>query len=318
MSRETAMAAAAGMNPAPATPPAAAPPANGAAPAAAPQVPTTPTDPRVQALLKKEADLVRRQELFAKERQGYDERIKNADGILAKGKKFEETLAKDPVEALRLIGFTETQIFNVMAAAQAEPKAKTPDEIAREETQRILKERDEADAKVRSEENAKANEAAIFSGISRVKAVPENAKKYTMLIRNGNMADQIVAETLKEFAKQVDPKDIDQAGAEKLLSEACDAVESWYRDQFKSMVSNDDVVEMLVEMGFTKKQAEAAAAAAGAPAAAAPAPAAKAPTIARAAATATAVQTGAKETYAQKRARLEESLRTGDKSLLRA
>ena len=175
-------------------------------------------------------------------------------------------------------------------------------------------------------QQAAANEHAIFSSITKLKTMPDNAKKYVMLNRHGEIADSIVNETLKEFAKQdaeLARKEgrefaIDQAGAEKLLAEACDHVEEWYRGQFKDLVGNDDVVEMLMEMGFSKKQAEAAAQAAEAAPAAPAAPPAPSKTITpRVSATAASAMPG-RETAAQKRARLEESLRTGNRSLLRA
>lgn len=238
MSKEAAMAMIKTGAPAPAvqtTAPATTTP--GAAPATTSEAPATatPTDPRIQALLKKETTLVRERESFNKEKASYDERIKRADELLARGKTFEETLRKDPVEALKLIGLSDTQIFNVMAEANKEKPAKTPEEIAREETQRLLKERDDSDAKTREEQLKVANAQAVTTAITKLVTAPESAEKYEYINHHGPMGHEIVRETLFEFAKQLQGQDIDQATAEKLLAEAADSVEDWFEQQDLAM-----------------------------------------------------------------------------------
>ena len=113
MSKEAAMASLTG-TPAPA---AAVTPATETSAAAA-----KPESDRFAHLAKREAHLVNRD-------KDLKERELKAKALLDKGELFEATRKKNPVEALKLIGFTETDILNYLAEQDSVPDP-TPEEKA--------------------------------------------------------------------------------------------------------------------------------------------------------------------------------------------
>lgn len=328
MSKESAMAVATGA-PVPVTP--------GVADAVTPQAASTPgsTDPRIQALLKKEVGLVKEREAFNRQKQEWEQRTKQADAVLAKAKQFEDTLQTDAVAALKLIGYSDTQIFNIMADANKEKPQKTPEEIAAETTQKFLKERDEADAKKNAELQEKSNARAVTTAIHNLLGDPANAEKLEYCAYYADAAQEIIKDTLFEFAAQAqkEAKDkgeilnIDDVIAQRLLMEAAEAVEAWYESSDKEMQAKIKKRKALT--GETTAEATAAVASetvvAPVPAAAPPPPKApenpaaqsRAKTITNRVAATSPALAGQKETKAQKRARLERVLSTGDRGLLR-
>lgn len=314
MSRETAMAVATGTPPpaAPAAPDAVVGPEAANAPAATPQAaaPTT-SDPRMSALLKKEVALVNERQAFGRQKAEHEARLKQADTILNKGKLFEDTLSRDPVEALKLIGFSDTQIFNIMAESQKEKPTKTAEEIAKEETLKVLKERDEADAKRRSEQEMSANDRAVNSSIQEIVTRAENQEKFAHCAYHGEDAHEIIKDTLYGFAKQEAERNpgivFDKQTSEALLLEATEAIERWYREGYKKMRSKFD----------PENPAPAAPEVVAAPEPAPTAQETRAKTLTNRIAPTTAAIQNQRETAEQKRSRLERVLATGDKSLLR-
>lgn len=329
MSKESAMALATGIAP-----------VNPAVAAGAPNEPSTPAqaptqaaDPRLQSLLKKETEIVRQREVFNRQKQEWEEKSKRADEILGRGKQFEDMLKTDPVAALKLIGYSETQIFNVMAQANEAPKEKTAEEIARETTEKMLKERDENDQKTRSEQTAQANERAVVNGIKSLITKPENLEKFELCSLSGSHAEDQIKQTLYQFVAE-DQKDAQSRGikyeiteeqAGKLLEEAAEAVEGLYRENIKEVSSTKAFTAMMKEMGWSKAEIQAALAEAEAPVTTTvitPPPNSQAPlrpkTITnRVAATTQAMTTNRPETERQKRDRLETILKTGDTTLFR-
>jgi hypothetical protein len=150
MSKEAALAAATQTAPAPE---AAAPPAE----APKPEAPKELDSARFAHLAKQEAKLVKERQELALER----ERVKEA---ASKIRQFEDTKSKDPIEALKLIGFTETDIFNYMAGKK-DPVPPTPDEIAAKKAEEItsqrLKEWQEQQEK-KLQEQTKANDDRLI------------------------------------------------------------------------------------------------------------------------------------------------------------
>lgn len=327
MSKESAMAMATG-NPAPAAPAA---PVEGLN-AATNQPPATPntSDPRMQALLKKEVSLVNERSAFNKQKQEWEQKSKTADEILGKAKSFEETLAKDPVAALRLIGFSETQIFNVMAAAQEPAKVKTPEEIAAETTQKMLKERDETDAKRNAEMQAKANDAAITTSIKSILTDPANAEKFEYCAYLGEIAQDNIRKTLFALADQAQAEAkgrgeqfiVDEPMAQKLLMEAVEATEKWYFDADTAMQAK--IKKRRAITGETTAEATAVVVAQEenkTPPATNPVPNTtqerRASTLTNRVSATSAAMAAQRESKEQKRQRLEQILATGDTKLLR-
>lgn len=340
MSKESAMALAKGgplpTTTIPVTPAATATPEVPNAPSTAAAPTQTSADPRMQTLLKKEVDLVKQREMFNRQKQDLEQKAKSADEILGRAKQFEELKKTDPVAALKLIGYSETEIFNIMAAANEPAKTKTPEEIASETTQKLLKERDDAEAKRNAEATASANDQAVTSSIRSVLSNPENVEKFELCALSGGPAEEQIRETLFAFA-EADSKEAKARGeqyvlteeaAQKLLVEATEAVEGTYRANVKELSGTKAFTALMKELGWTKAEI-AAVAAAAVPAApvvtttvvetpAQVAAAARTKTLTnRVSPTSAALNSAPRETQAQKRARLESVLRTGDTALLR-
>jgi hypothetical protein len=221
MSKETALQMTNGTTPAPTE----APPA-----AAAPAQPTETKADDIQSSrfaihAKKEAQLVKDREALKKEREEWLAQKKQADDILAKGKLFDETFAKDPVEALKLLGYSEAQIYNIIAEG-ANPKEKTPEEIAREAARLEIEENE----KKRKDSEAQAQRERDEKVIAKLKTditdtLKKKADKYEYCAFEGPDAEaqvfEIIAQNL-EINKEL-----------LSIDEAFDILEEYYekRDQ---------------------------------------------------------------------------------------
>lgn len=227
MSKEAALAAATGGNPPP--------------PPMAPAVETqVETPPQPQALksdqfareARQEAERVRKMEALNKERAEFDAEKKQAQEALKIARQFEETRKSDPVAALKLIGFTEAEIINWMAAQETEEL--TPDQVAKKTAQEIIdakfKERDELEAK-RQKEIAVQRDNQIISGFrSDISKVIESDKtKYEYCAWHGPAAEELIYETVFEIVKQSKGTEIITA------EEAAQMVENYYEEQDKAM-----------------------------------------------------------------------------------
>lgn len=140
MSKESAMAVLTG-NPVP--PPQISTP-NGATP---PQLPseTLKSDP-FSKLARKEEQILREKQTLKSEREAFQ---KDRDQVLEAKKKYDEYLVKkqtDPIEAMKMLGFSETDIFNYIAN-------QTPAELSPEE-KAIQAAEKAADARLKAFEDA--------------------------------------------------------------------------------------------------------------------------------------------------------------------
>src|SRR5271165_5569431 len=116
MSKESAMAVATGQPvPAPSSPDLAAVPT--------PDVASPPADLPSKAfghLAKKEAELVRLREEFKKERESFTSEREKFQPVVKQYQDYLQLKSTDPIAAMKLIGFSDADIFNYMAAQQPE------------------------------------------------------------------------------------------------------------------------------------------------------------------------------------------------------
>lgn len=146
-----------------------APEVNPAAEAAPVVEPTKSLDStRFASLAKKEAEIVRLRQEVNKERDSIASEKERLKPLFEKYQKFEETRSKDPVEALKIMGFSETDLINFMAGQEkpeltdAEKSAKIAAQTADD---RIKAFRDEQDANAKkAQEDADAKTVANFKG----------------------------------------------------------------------------------------------------------------------------------------------------------
>jgi len=142
------------------------------------QTPATPTEtPKTETppgnglsstpfsqLAKKEQELVRKRQEFKKEQEKFAAERQETEQIKKQVAQFYETRQKDPIAAMKSLGFTETEIFNYIAAS--EKKEPTPEERAAQIASQA------AEARIKAFEDAQAKKAAEAetSNIKRLEA----------------------------------------------------------------------------------------------------------------------------------------------------
>lgn len=303
MSKEAALAAAAtaiGV-----TPPAAAPVAT-----ATPSAPATGDVPA--SLAKKEAEIVRRQQEFKKQQADFDIKNKRADEILKIGEEFNTLRTTDPVAALRKLGFTETEIFNFLAASEkkeltSEEKAVAAAEAAADAK---IKAFEDGQTKKAQDEQERRDQQTLTSFKTSITAVIKaDPVKFEYCAYEGASAEALIYETVLQSVAQ-------SAGKDAITAlEAAELVESYYEEKDKGMsaLKKRTPASPTVESNTKTERTRT-------PDPTSPGAATAKPTVTRTRtitnkATATVASTTAKrpETPGEKRARLENLLRNGGK-----
>lgn len=194
---------------------------------ATPSQTTTQLDSsRLALLAKKEAALQKEREALKKEREEWLNKDKaEADKVLARAKEFNELSQKDKIAALRLIGWSETDIFNALAGMEkTEPTAEEiAKRVAQEEAQKI---RDEL--KQQAEDAEKTTNARLIENLRSdlSSEIKQNVDKYELSSFEGkdaeNLAYEFIVETLKESGELLSP------------TEAMEMTEAFYEERNKA------------------------------------------------------------------------------------
>lgn len=252
---------------------------------------------RFAKIAAKEAQLQKEREAFKTEQQKMYEEKEKIKGINQQIADFEKLKKTDPVAALKVLGYSDTDIFNALAVEK--PAEPTPEEIARKAAQEELKKFEDNQtvqaAKAQEERDGKA--LAAYRG-EIGKFIEKDADKFEYCNHHGPVAQDLIYETVLQFMATDQSLTPFQA-----LKEASEAVESFYEEEDMAL------------MGLKKRQAKLA------PKVEEPvAPAAKPsrvpsrpiPTLTnKAAPTAASTAKPSGETREQKRTRLENMLRGG-------
>lgn len=302
MSKETAMALVAPKTETPATPL-----TQGLAPvdpAAAPVTPPAePESARFAHFAKREAKLVKdRQELAAEKERARAE--------IDKFKRFDELKTQNKVEALKLIGFTDTDILNLFAdtdkpePTDAEKAIEAAKQVARDEIKTAEDKRVERETKERAQRD---NEqiAGFKSDIG--KTVEADTVKFKHCAFHGESAQELIYQVVLATLKDTQGKELLTA------DEAAVKVEEYYREQFKlAQESLKEEAETAQEDAVSKDE-RTRTVTPGFPAQEQPKPAiTKTRTLSNAAtSTSTAALQRRVETREQKRERLMEALKAG-------
>lgn len=201
-------------------------------PPATPTVPETPKPDELQSqrlaiFAKKESALQKERETLKKEREDWLKEKVIADQYKAKGLEFDELRKKDPIAAAKLIGFTETEIFNFLNGEKTEPN---PEDIARrvaqEEAQKV---RDEL--KTQAEDAQKKRNDELISNLRTEigQTITKEAEKYEYCAFEGAAAERLAYEFINENLLQNN----------ELLSvpDAIALAEEYYESRDKAMAS---------------------------------------------------------------------------------
>lgn len=222
MSKESAMAALTG-TPAPSSP------GLSAVPNAEPQA--LQSTPFAQ-LAKKEEEIVRQRNDVKRDREQIESEKQKILAIRKEYDNYTATKATDPVKALKMLGFTEADIFNYMAGNQ-------PEELSPE--QKAVKAAEEAaDARIKAfedsqtkrvQEEQKKSDDALVQGYRReaAKVVESNSDDFKYCNFYGPIAQDLIYETVLAIVKESDGKDV------VTPKEAAEMVEQYYREQDEAM-----------------------------------------------------------------------------------
>lgn len=231
MSKESAIAAAQAQ-----PTPASAQPAAPAPPAAPPQSDAA----RFAALALKESQNVKEREAIKKEREAFlaektaleAERPK-VNQVLETAKKFEELRKTDRIAALKALGFSETDIFELVSNLEP-PKEPTPEEKAAKAAEAAadakIKAFQDAEAK-KAEEAQKARDSQIVNGYKSeiAKFVEANKEKFEYCAFYGQPALDLAYETIVAGLRESKGEDLID------FKEAIQMVEDFYEEQDKAM-----------------------------------------------------------------------------------
>lgn len=201
------------------------------------ETPATPTEKPVESdrfaqLSAKEAKLQKEREAVKAELAAINAEKEKLKPVQAQLQQFEELKKTDKLAALKLMGFSEEDIFNFISN-QEEPKPPTMEEIAaaaakkeREEWEKAQIEREQKAIQERDEKNIKAFKDGIGESIKK------DAEKYEYMNFYGETAQELVYETILGFMKDdpaLTPMDA--------MKEAMEAVEAHYEEEFTKLMA---------------------------------------------------------------------------------
>lgn len=187
---------------------------------------------RFAALAKRETDFVKKQQLLKQEREAFEKERDALKPIAEQYREYQALKGKDPVAALKLMGFSETDIINFLAAeAKEEPSAEErAAQAAAKVTEEKIKEFEAAQAKKEAaaiqERDAKTIQA-FRADIAQ--AIESDKDKYEYCAHYGQAAEELAYAFTCEVVRQ-------SKGLEVITAqEAIQMVEEYYEEQDQAM-----------------------------------------------------------------------------------
>lgn len=283
------------------------------------EAPKVPDSDRFAALAKKETDFVKKQQLLKAEREAFHKEREATLAIQEKVKLFEDTRKSNPIEALKLIGFSETEIFNFLASQ--EKRDLTPEEKAAEVASKIVDEkfktREDQEAKKLAEQELAQDEKLIGSFKKEMDHImTTDPEKFEYCAYHGQAAIDLAYQTVLKIVEDSKGEDVPTA------FEAMEMIEELYEEEDRNM-SNlkkrqpkaDDPLRAEVSPKTEAPERTRTLDTAGKDA---PRPAVqRSRTLSNSATATVAGSLNRIETASQKRERLMEVLRTGNAALLK-
>ena len=186
---------------------------------------------RLAIFAKKEAAIQREREALKKEREDWEkgEKAKAAE-IVAKGKQFDETFSKDKLAALKMLGYSDADIINMVTAV--EEKKEIPS-LPKEEIERIAEEKTKAlreELAAEKKQLAQERDERLISNLkSSIKDTIKNkAEKYDYCNFEGEEAESQAYEFIVHELKET-------KGAHLLtVDEALEMTEEYYEMRDKA------------------------------------------------------------------------------------
>lgn len=205
-------------------------PVNAPTPETPAPAPTPESNPELTArftqLSKKEQALFRDREAFKKERADLQEKMKGIEGVNTKIQEFEKLKSQNAIEAIKYLGFSETDIFNALAGAP-DP---TPEQKTQALVQAELKKYQDQQAETQQKIQAEADTKTITKFKEKILSTIETAgEQYQFLNFYGPSAREQVFELIEA--------DFKETGKVMPLQEALDTVEEYYENTARDMMT---------------------------------------------------------------------------------
>jgi len=185
-------------------------------------------------MAKKEAEFVRRQEEFKRERESVLAEKEKIKSIQSEYEEFVSLKSKDPIAAMKKLGFSEADIINYLAGEEPEelsPEAKMQ-KAAEEAAEKRFKEYEDAQTKKALEVQAQANERTISEFKGQIsQSLEQNAEKYKFCAHHGEEAQDLIFGIIEEAAIQSEFKEA------LTIEEASELLEGYYVEKFESMAA---------------------------------------------------------------------------------
>jgi Holliday junction resolvasome RuvABC DNA-binding subunit len=181
---------------------------------------------RIALVAKKEAKLVARDLELKKRAAEFEEKEAKLKDYMQRIEAFEAKRKENPVEALKDIGFTDTEIFNYLAAQ--EKKEPTPAEVAQKAAADEITKFKEEQKEIASKAEKERQQALVTEYTNKIgSAIKANPEKYEYANYYGKVAEELALEFATECAKQ--GQDLPTP------EEVAQAVEEYYEEQDKAM-----------------------------------------------------------------------------------
>jgi hypothetical protein len=180
---------------------------------------------RLNHLMKKESELVKQREAYKKEFESFQAEKEKMKEIQTKLNQFEEMKVKDPIKALKLMGFSEADLINFLSG---EEDKSTPEEKATKIAQTEIAKFKEEQAKKEQEQVEKRNSELITQFKSDInKTITSDPIKYEFCNHYGAVAEELIYDTVNEVLKE--------SGELITTKEAAELVEEYYEESYKAM-----------------------------------------------------------------------------------
>lgn len=189
------------------------------------------TSDKFAHLAKKEAKLQKEREALKAEQKATAEAKVRYETVEKQFREFEELKGKDPIAAMKLAGFSDTDIFNYYANAEKEKAAKdTPEARAAAAAQAEIKKFQDEQSKKEVEAKKASDDAVIKRFKDNIsKTITSDKDKYEYCNFNGIFAEDLIYLTVENV--------LQDTGEVISAQEAADMVESFYEEQDKAMNS---------------------------------------------------------------------------------
>lgn len=194
---------------------------------------------RLAIFAKKEAAIQKEREALKREREEWEkgDRAKSSE-VLSKAKLFEETFSKDKLAAFRMLGYSDTDLINMMSGVE-EGRAAGTGSLSQEEVRKLVKEetnRVRQEFEEKEKQKLSQNNEQMVRGLkSDIKdTIKEMSEKYEYCAFEGDDAQakayQIIVDNLEATKSDEKPY-----GELLSIEQALDVAEEYYEKRAEAM-----------------------------------------------------------------------------------